>query len=183
MGQRPRWPAIALIVLVGTSCGVAAPSATPDPPATYEEYAVEACAAWDALFRAVGNPDTGGGSALSRSLDEAVVAGDAAAAERLAGEITRELEVGRRHVAIAGGWPPRAAAMEQLDRVFRAFEAMTAAKRATAAGEPGAPDPQAAFEAAGGVEAWFAMLSAMQASGSGTAGADAPSCANVPVTP
>ena len=173
---------IGLVVLGGAACGGGAPSATARPaPASYAEYAVAACAAWDALFRAVGNPDTGSGSDLSRALDEAVAAGDVASADRLANDITRELEVGREHVAVARGWPPRTPVMVHFDRVFTAFEAMTAAKRAAAGREPNAVDPQTAFEEAGGIEAWFAMLEALRAAA--TTGATAESCPNVPVTP
>ena len=45
-------------------------------PTSYEDYAFAACAAWDRLFVAVGNPDTASGSDLSRSLDAAVEASD-----------------------------------------------------------------------------------------------------------
>jgi len=173
---------IAVIVLAGAACGDGSSRATARPAAaSYDEYVVAACAAWDAMFRAVGNPDTASGSDLSRALDEAVTAGDGAAADRLATDIERELNVGREQVAVAGGWPPRASVMVQLDRVFVAFEAMIAAKRAAARREPNAVDPQAAFEKAGGVDAWFAMIDAMRAAGGG--GATDQQCSNVPVTP
>jgi hypothetical protein len=71
----------------------------------------------------------------------------------------------------------------QLDRVFAAFEAMTAAKLAGARGAADAIEPQQAFEQAGGVVAWFAMLEAMQEAGAGSAAASAEQCPNVPVTP
>lgn len=175
---------VALIVLASAGCGARAPSATAPPAAAaFEDYADAACAAWEALFRAVGNPDTASGSDLSRSLDEAVAAGDGASAERLAAEIARELDAGREHVAVAGGWQPRAAVMVQLDRVFAAYGAMIAAKLAAAKREPNAVEPQAAFEQAGGVEAWFAMFDAAREAGAGTAGATERRCANVPVTP
>lgn len=171
---------VVLLMLTSVvACAAPASSATQAAPTSYEEYRVAACSAWDALFRAVGNPDTGTGSDLSRALDQAVAARDPASADRLAVEIENELAAGRGHVAIAGGWLPRADAMIQLDRVFVAFEAMTDAKRQAARGEPNAVDPQAALEAAGGIDAWFALMEAMRAS---TGVTDQP-CPNVPVTP
>jgi hypothetical protein len=194
---RSRGLLIVLIAIVGAACGGGPPNATPTPVATatpapasatpkpaaasYEQYFVAACAAWDSLFRAVGNPDTGSGSDLSRSLDEAVTAADVASADRLAADIAKELKVGRGHVAVAGGWTPRAPVMVQLDRVFAAFEVMIEAKRVAAKHEPNAVVPQTAFEQAGGVEAWIAMFEAARAAGGGRA-ADA-RCPNVPVTP
>ena len=159
------------------------PSATPPEPASsaatsHEEFVSAACAAWDALFRGVGNPDTGNGSDLSRALDQAVESGDANAAERVAAAIVQELEAGRGQVAIAGTWQPQAPMMVQFDRVFAAYEAMIAAKVAAAKREPNAVAPQAAFEAAGGVEAYFAMLALFPRA----APAEAQTCPHVPVT-
>ena len=170
------------LALVGGGCGSGQTGSPARPAAAnYDEYATAACAAWDALFKAVGNPDTGGGSVLSKGLDEAVAAADVAAADRLAIDIARELQTGREQIGIAGGWAPRRPVMVQLDRVFAAFEAMVAAKRAAARHEPNAVEPQAAFEQAGGVEAWQAMFEAARAAGGGAA-TDRP-CPNVPVTP
>jgi hypothetical protein len=73
--------------------------------------------------------------------------------------LTAELETGRRHAAAAARWQPATGAMAQMDRLLVAFEAMTTAKRAVAARVPGAADPQKAFEQAGGVQAWTAVLS------------------------
>ena len=182
-----RFPAIALLAIMVAACGTGAPSAasspTPRPAATsFEDYAVSFCSAWEALFRAVGNPDTAAGSVLSRALDAAVAAKNGPEAERLAKEITAELESGRGHAEVAGGWPPAAPAMTQMDRLFVAFEAMIAAKAAAAAGGPDAVDPQTAFEQAGGVEAFFAMIEAMRARPSaGQAGSQ--QCPNLPVGP
>ena len=182
-----RFPAIALMAIVFAACGTGAPSAAPSPtplPAasSFEEYAVSFCSAWEALFQAVGNPDTGTGSVLSKALDEAVAARDGPEAKRLASEITAALESGRGDAAVAGGWPPAAPTMTQMDRLFVAFEAMIAAKAARATGEPDSVDPQAAFEQAGGVEAYFAMIEAMQARPSaGQAGSQ--QCPNLPVGP
>ena len=63
--------------------------------ATFEEFATDACDAFEAMFRAVGNPDAGTDSELSKALDEAVQRGDPAEAGRLAEAITVELESGR----------------------------------------------------------------------------------------
>ena len=72
--------------------------------------------------------------------------------------------------------------MAHLDRVFVAFEAMVAAKRAGANHVPDAPEPQAAFESAGGVEAWFAMFEAARAM-ERPAGVGERRCPTVPVGP
>lgn len=145
----------------GTS---AAPEAASVPPqaTTWAEFGAAYCAAFDALVTAVGNPDAGSDSDLTASLKAAVEAHDAATADRLAAEITGHLERGRRAAWIARGWRSAGPAMAQLERVLIAFEAMVEARRAAAAGASGAPDPQAAFEQAGGVTAWFAMLEAMR---------------------
>lgn len=177
----------ALLAVVVAACGAGAPSAdsspTPRPAASsFDEYATAFCAAWTALFTAVGNPDTAAGSVLSKALDEAVATENRPEAERLAAEITVGLESGRRHARVAGGWPPAAPAMTEFDRVFVAFEAMIAAKAASATVTPNPVDPQAAFEQAGGVEGYFAMLDAMRAMASARP-AGAQQCPNLPVGP
>lgn len=171
--------AVLLIVVATGGCtpGPAAP--TPRPAAaTYEEYFVAACAAWDAMFRAVGNPDTGSGSDLSKALDTALAAGDVATADRVLTSIRREFKTGREQVAIAAGWQPRAAEMALLDRVFVTFEAVRVARvEAAKRGEtlqPGAVRPMADHDA------WFAMLDALGRRG---AAATDRQCANVPVAP
>jgi hypothetical protein len=183
--------AVVLVTAVATvGCAAAAPSpsaqgatlpgvSTERTIGSSEEYYVVACKAWDALDRAVGDPDTGEGSKLSRALDQAVEARDVASADRAAAGITAELASGRRQLKTAGTWGPRSKTVAQFDRVFVAFEAMTAAKRAAARGKPNAVDPQAAFEQAGGVEAWFAMFESIPPSEMATG----KPCPNVPVTP
>ena len=160
--------ALALVATIAVACGSAAPAATSPaspsaapsaPPATYAEYDASFCAAFTSLIRAVGNPDAGTPSALSKKLDDAVRAGDAVAADQAAAAMTAELETGRRHAAAAARWQPAAASMAQMDRLLVAFEAMTTAKRAVAAKVPDAVDPQKAFEQAGGVQAWTGVLS------------------------
>jgi hypothetical protein len=59
-------------------------------------------------------------STLHKSLDAAVVAGDAATAESVARTITARLEAGRQQIAYAAGWQPASPMMAQLDRVFLA---------------------------------------------------------------
>ncbi len=173
---------VGLLVLVSSACTSVAPSSSRLPPATsYEEYAAAFCSAFDSMFRAVGNPDTAAGSELSKSLDQAVAAGDGPSADRLAGAITAELEVGRQYAAAAGGWQPAAAVMGQLDRFFLALEAMTEAKRSKA--RNGVVDPQAAFEGAGGVDAWRAMLAPGQSPIPRPIGHIDRRCPTVPVSP
>lgn len=174
---------IMLVALLAGACGTTpAPGITPPPKvASYDEYFVAACAAWAELFRAVGNPDTASGSDLSKALDAAVEASDGATAELIADDILRALIAGREQVAIAAGWEPRAPVMVHLDRVFVSFEAMVKAKVALAKHDANAMEPQAAFEQAGGVDAWFAMIDAMRAAGGGQASEQ--QCPNVPVSP
>ena len=177
-----RAAAALLIVLTAVACGPAAgsPGATPHAT-TFTEFATAYCASWDALFKAVGNPDTGSGSILSKSLDQAVATHDAATAERIAADMRNQLEMGRQQAAIAAQWPSARPMMVQMDRLLVAFELMTAAKRA-AAGQPAGPiDAQAAFEQAGGVEAWTAMLQAARGLERPSA-APSQSCPTVPVS-
>ena len=153
-----RW--LAILVLTVAACS--APAASSLAPATFEEFATHACDAFEAMFRAVGNPDAGTDSELSKALEDAVQRGDPAEAGRLAEAITVELESGRQAASRAAAWPPGFAAMSELDRLFLAFEAMIDATRQNA-GNPDASDPQAAFEAAGGVKSWTAMFEAARA--------------------
>ncbi len=181
--MRLRFVVVGLVVAAAAACGTGAPSPTPRPAATsFDEYAVGFCSAWAAMFRAVGNPDTASGSDLSKALDAAVAAGDVGAADRLAAEITSVLESGREQVAYAGGWLPAAPITAQLDRLFVAYEAMIAAKAAAAKSAPNAVEPQAAFEGAGGVDAFFAMIEAMRALAPERP-AEAQQCPNLPIGP
>ena len=191
MERHVRMVIAALLAAAIAGCAAGAPSPVPTPVPTptplpgatsFAEYGVSFCSAWEALFRAVGNPDTAEGSVLSKALDAAVASHDGKAADRLAAEITTELESGRRDVARGGGWPPATPMMKQLDRVFVAFEAMTAAKRAAANQVPGAVDPQVALEQAGGLEAWTAMFEAYATIGAARP-AKVEGCANVPISP
>lgn len=84
-----------------TSTGTATPGSI-----TFQEFHESFCSAWESLFRAVGNPDLGEGSALTDSMDAAISAGDIPSVDRLAAEITAELETGRQEVAVATRWAP-----------------------------------------------------------------------------
>jgi hypothetical protein len=143
-----------LVSLAAAACGTGTPAASgPPKAATFDEFGTAYCAAWDELFTAIGNPDTGSKSALNAEFEKAVTAGDAANAERLARTINAHLATGRGHVAVASGWPSAGPMLAEMDRFFLAFVAMTDARRMGA-------DPQAAFEKAGGVVAWQAMFEA-----------------------
>ncbi len=150
---------LSLAILASSACSSvpATPSASAAHATTFAEYGSAFCAAFDAMFVAIGNPDTADYSTLHRSLDAAVNAGDAATAETIASTMTARLEAGRQQIAFAAGWRPAAPTMAQLDRLFLAFEAMIATKRSSV-GAPDAQAAQAAFEKAGGVEAWFGTL-------------------------
>jgi hypothetical protein len=156
---------LVLVVLITTACGTAASgspraasaSAT-QPPITYDEFSSALCSSFTSLVRAVGNPDAGTPSVMSKALDDAVKRGDALAADQAAATMLAELEAGRAQAAVAARWVPGAAAMHHMDVLLVAFEASTDAKRAVAAKAPGV-DPQKAFEAAGGTAAWSGLLS------------------------
>ena len=152
----------ALIVVTLAACGSSPasvpPSLAPSPaPATFDESSTQFCGAFTSLIRAVGNPDTGTPSIMSKALDDAVAAQDGAAADRAADALIAELESGRAHTATAARWQPTAAIMADMDRLLVAFEASTTARRALAH-LPGSADPQKAFEQAGGVQAWAGVI-------------------------
>jgi hypothetical protein len=150
---------LALIASVAVACGSGSSTNAPSAaPATFADYDAAFCGSFTSLIRAVGNPDAGTPSVLSAKLDAAVTARDTLAADQAAAAMTAELETGRRHAATGARWQPAATTMAEMDRLLVAFEAMTAAKRTLAARGPGAADPQQAFERAGGVEAWSAVL-------------------------
>lgn len=165
--------AIVLVVaLAGASC---MPKRV---AASHEEYFVAVCGAWEALLRAVGNPDTGGGSDLSKSLDAAIAAGDVATADRVMTNILGEFKAGREQIAVAAGWQPRAGEMALFDRVFVTFEAALVARLAAA--KRGETPQPGAVEQVAARDAWITMLDTMGRRG---AAATDPQCANVPVTP
>lgn len=87
-------------------------------------------------------------------LQAAAEAHDDATATRLEHEINTELEAARRQIAYAASWPPASRPMAHMDRLFAAIETWISAYADLARQMAGAPEPQAAFEAAGAVAAW-----------------------------
>jgi hypothetical protein len=151
-------------VFAVAACTPSAGSSPPggsSPPATFEDFATNACDAFEAMFRAVGNPDTGSGSELSTQLDEAVTRGDPTEANRIAEAIIAELRQGQHAASAASAWEPGSTAMAELNDVLVAYEAYILAKQDLSTGS--LTDPQGAFEAAGGVTSWQAMLNAATA--------------------
>ena len=153
-----------VIVAAAAACGGCAPGPASNPSpsvaTSFNEYATAVCSAWGTLFRVVGNPDTANWTDRVRQLQAAAEARDDATAAGLQGPINTELEAAREQIAYAAGWPPAARPMAQMDRFFVATETWITAYVDVAKGVPNAPDPQAAFEAAGGVESWRAMFEA-----------------------
>ena len=170
---------LALLVLPLAACGPAAASSA--PPATFEEFAADACDAFEAMFRAVGNPDAGTPSELSAALDKAIDRGDPAEANRLANAILGELEQGRQAAAAAASWAPGAPAMSELNDVLTAYAAYIRAKQELSAGNQA--DPDAAFNAAGGLDSWTAMLGAARSAGAARpANAPPHECDGIPMS-
>jgi hypothetical protein len=155
---------LAVVVLAVAGCGAsgaassASPSASPSvAPMTFDEFSTPFCGAFTSLFRAIGNPDANTPSVMSKVLDDAVKAGDGAAADAAAAPMMAELESARVQAAAAARWQPMAAVMVHMDRLIVAFEALTTAK-VTFAHTPGSPEPFKAFEQAGGREAWAGVV-------------------------
>ena len=159
---------LALALLSSAACqaptAATTPSTAPAGATSYLEFRDGFCSAWEALDRAIGNPDAGSDSELTAALNAAIASGDAPAAQGLATTIIGLLEVGRERTRYAGGWPTAASVTSEMDRIFVAFEAATAAKRDAA--RLGAAEAtkrgEAAFTAAGGATAWFATIRALQ---------------------
>lgn len=181
-----RLPGIILAIAVVASaaaCGApVAPSPSPTGATNFEEYATAHCAAWETLFRVVGNPDTADWTDAVRQLQAAAEAHDGVTAVRLRAGIHTELEAARAQIAFAAGWPPATRGMAELDRLFVAQEAWIDAYVDIATGVAGAPDPQAAFEAAGGLDAWFGLSEAFKDVEPYRPGHVDP-CAGAPVSP
>ncbi|HEX5588832.1 MAG TPA: hypothetical protein VFX65_00890 [Candidatus Limnocylindrales bacterium] len=177
------------VSLVLTACGAGGPGASPTgtPGATsFAEFREAFCATWASIFTAVGNPDAGSGSELSDAFEAAIERGDLVTAEAKALEIRNELEAGRRHAAFGGAWEPAAAGMGHLDRLLVAFGAYIEAQRAAAAAGAGPAQEraQAAFEAAGGMDAWTSVLTPETwAAAASARPADAPfeNCGDLPI--
>ncbi len=194
-----RWLAAVLVVAfvsaacVGTSdsggsrgsAGTSASPLTQGPVASsFDEFAAEQCAALQSLLRAYGNPDTAGLSPLMQSFADAIERGDATAAAEKAGAIRSEIEDGRAHVRSASGWAPAATATVQLDRMLVAFEKLVEVRLAALPKGPVAAERegQAAFEAAGGAEAWFSWVRSLQELRTTPGGSRTlPKCEGVPI--
>jgi len=187
------WRAVVLVVaFVSAACagsdgvGGATSQATPSPVASsFESFATEQCAALQSLFHAYGNPDTAGLSPLMRSFTDAIDRGDAAIAAEKAREIRSEIEAGRAHVRSASGWAPAAAAMAQLDRLLVAFDRLVEVRLAAISKGPAVAERegQAAFEAAGGVDAWFGWIKSVGEMRTATgATRSLPKCEGVPIS-
>ena len=184
---------LSVLFLAGTAgCqGTATVEPSPSAPGatSYLEFREAFCSAWEDLFRGIGNPDAGSDSELSAAMDDAIAVGDRAEVDRLAGEIIRALESGRGNLRVAGGWAPGSSVALAMDPIFVTFERMIEAKRMAA---PQGLDAatgvaQAAFEAAGGMEAWMNGLRSMQneevmrvIASARPAGLE-PQCENVPI--
>jgi hypothetical protein len=153
--------ALALLALIAVACASGGQPSPSAPPATFSDYDAAICGGFTSLLRAYGNPDTNAPSAMRTALEDAIAAGDAAAAEQASRAMLGELEAGRRLAATAARWEPGATTAASLDRLLLAFEAWTSAKLALMA-NPSAIDPQTAFEQAGGVEAWTSTLQGVQ---------------------
>ena len=151
--RRPRGLIVGLVVLA--LFGGCSPTAI-----TFQEFHTSYCSAWESMFRAVGNPDIGDGSALTSEMNAAITSGDIASVDRIAAEITGELEAGRKQIAIATGWAPASPLMAELDRVFVGYEKMTEAKRAAAGQgvDEASGRGQEALEASGAIDAWFKLI-------------------------
>jgi hypothetical protein len=166
--------------VVAAACGPTVPS--PAVASNYSEYVAASCSAWETLFRVVGNPDTAAWTDEVHQLQAAAETRDAETAAGLQGQINTELEAARQNIAYAGGWPPATRTMAALDRFFGAMEVWTTAYVDIAKGVPNAPDPQAAFEAAGGLTAWRAMLETFADINPYRSGSDG-RCPGAPISP
>jgi hypothetical protein len=163
--KRSRLAGTVLAIVIAASaaaCGASEPSPTPSASgaASFDEYATAFCSAWATMFRVVGNPESATWTDAVHDLQAAAEAGDDASAASLQGTINTELEVARGQIAFAAAWPPAARMMAEMDRLFVAEQTWITAYVNIAKGVPDAPDAQAAFESAGGLEAWQAMFHA-----------------------
>jgi len=99
-------------------------------PAAGSPLLVDAmCTAVDELFTAVGNPDTGEASPLSRALEDAIVAGDTALIDTTTTAILAHLEASRAAAARAAAYPPAAAGVSAFDEFLTIVAEGVVAKR------------------------------------------------------
>jgi hypothetical protein len=180
-----RLQGIILSLVFATSaaaCGGSAPGLSRVGATNFEEYATAFCSAWGTLFRVVGNPDTAGWTDAVHQLQAAATAREDATAAGLQGRINTELEAAREQIAYAAAWPPAARPMAEMDRFFVATERWITAYVDIAKGMQDAPDPQAVFEAAGGLTAWQG-LSAAYADVAPYRPASVARCTDAPISP
>ncbi len=169
---------VAVIVLAG--CGGA--TATIRLASTFEEFAIEHCAAAQAIFRGYGNPDTAGLSPMMQAFEDAIERGDAITAAAKGAELKAEFERGRQHVRIAAGWAPGQPALGHLDRFLTGMARMVDAELAalSSGSGPASQAGQAAFEAASGPEDWFGWLEGLGAAMKEAGVSKLPACEGVP---
>lgn len=175
---------LCVLALLVVACGPADPqgSSGTEGASTFEEYAAASCSALQSLWRAYGNPDTSELSPMMRAFDDAVEQGNVADAASTGATVRAELERGRAAAAVAAGWPQGTPSMVHMDRLLRAMEALVDARRdATPLGYLEATNRgQAAFEAAGGLDAWFGMLAGIDGAAK-SAGRAWPTCEGIPI--
>jgi hypothetical protein len=90
-------------------------SPTPTPVADAAVFIDAMCTAFDELLTAVGNPDTGEGSELSRTLEDAIVRGDTALVDTTTEAMLGHLQAARSAAMRAASFPSAAAGMSEFD--------------------------------------------------------------------
>jgi hypothetical protein len=88
---------------------------TPTPVADAAVFIDAMCTAFDELLTAVGNPDTGEGSELSRTLEDAIVRGDTALVDTTTEAMLGHLQAARSAAMRAASFPSAAAGMSEFD--------------------------------------------------------------------
>ena len=88
---------------------------TPTPEADGTVFVDAVCTAVEQLWTAVGNPDTGEGSTLSRTLEDAIAHGDTALVDTTTEAMLRHLRAARSAAARAASYPPAAVGMSAFD--------------------------------------------------------------------
>ena len=185
MGAKPSraLPVLATVslALAVAGCGPGAVATTaPHSVGSFQEFFATWCPAMQGMLRAIGNPDSGSDSELSKALDAAIVEANPAAVGQVTAQIRQELFTARQLAASAATWPQGAEMATQMGRLFSAFDAGIEAKRAAASQglEAASSQQQAAFEMAGGPAAWTDMIAAARSIPE-MGRADSPSCPGV----
>ncbi len=88
---------------------------TPAPVADAAVFVDALCTAVDESWTAVGNPDTGETSTLSRRLEDAIARGDTALVDTTTEAMLGHLQAARSAAARAAGYPPAAVGMSAFD--------------------------------------------------------------------